>query len=393
MSNSSAYYLQEDFKPSVYNGDEPYIFVGYARAEKERVYKDILAMQEAGFRIWYDRGIPATQNYKTEIVKKIKNAARVVMFVSPISVGRPEWKKELNTAANHGKIIIPVYLAKTTLPEEVEYDISAAQSIFSFEFTNEANYYKELFNLLPAQANSRIKKKESESPRIKQKIVRKNPRQHLVKMKTGDEKLAETKEKREPALKEGQPDFIFGGFRWRVLEVDRKNNKALLLTDKIIAELPYNKEQKPIDWENCSLRKHLNTVFLHGEFTEEERKRICFSEVPNPRNPWYPATPVGKPTQDYIFLLSITEVFAKLSGGGTPLKGESGYPYFWNDENNAKRSTKFGNNAHWWWLRSPGAYPIRAARVGTDGDVTLNGSNANNPQGGVRAALWLNLES
>jgi hypothetical protein len=54
---------------------------------------------------------------------------------------------------------------------------------------------------------------------------------------------------------------------------------------------------------------------------------------------------------------------------------------------------RYQDNAHWWWLRSPGDGPDFAAYVDNDGTVDLNGHLVDNSSGGIRPALWLNLES
>jgi hypothetical protein len=52
------------------------------------------------------------------------------------------------------------------------------------------------------------------------------------------------------------------------------------------------------------------------------------------------------------------------------------------------------DSSAWWWLRSPGHYPGRASHVDTGGYVGVYGSvNVSSASGGVRPALWLNVES
>gem|GEM_PF-4518876 len=49
----------------------------------------------------------------------------------------------------------------------------------------------------------------------------------------------------------------------------------------------------------------------------------------------------------------------------------------------------------WWWLRSPGGHGALAAFVDINGVVRVHGFSVNGGTygGGVRPALWLNLES
>ena len=59
---------------------------------------------------------------------------------------------------------------------------------------------------------------------------------------------------------------------WQVLE--KKGNKALLISKKVLDVQPYNKEKKDITWEKCTLRKWLNKDFIKESFNSKESKKI-----------------------------------------------------------------------------------------------------------------------
>ncbi len=61
---------------------------------------------------------------------------------------------------------------------------------------------------------------------------------------------------------------------WRMLTV--KNDKALLLSEKILDCLPFDYEDN--DWDYSQLKRHLNSSFYHDAFTIAEQGAI----VPNP---------------------------------------------------------------------------------------------------------------
>ncbi len=61
---------------------------------------------------------------------------------------------------------------------------------------------------------------------------------------------------------------------WRVLTV--KNDRALLLADKILDCLPFDYEDN--DWDYSQLKRHLNNAFYHDAFTLAEQAAV----VPNP---------------------------------------------------------------------------------------------------------------
>jgi len=202
--------------------------------------------------------------------------------------------------------------------------------------------------------------------------------------------------------------YDFGKSRWKVLDVDIANNRALLLSKDIIEELPYHTEFTAVTWEDCSLRKYLNGKF-YKRFTPDEQKRIIPWDNENPDNQWY-GTDGGRRTEDNVFLLSIGEV-VKYFGDSGDLAARKGW--YWetgeavlkdgkgciiNDEYNDARVAKLNNNDNngnngrsWWWLRSLGYTRRDAATVYRDGTVRLDGNDAFRAKGGVRPALWLNL--
>ena len=49
--------MQNENKPPVYEGTDPYIFVSYAHAVSERALKIIRILSSKGYRIWYDKGL------------------------------------------------------------------------------------------------------------------------------------------------------------------------------------------------------------------------------------------------------------------------------------------------------------------------------------------------
>jgi len=204
-----------------------------------------------------------------------------------------------------------------------------------------------------------------------------------------------TQPKKLPKIGELYPDSLGRAeWRWRVLDVDITNNRALLLSEYTLEEpKPYNNKLENITWEKCTLRDYLN-----GEFYEsfsEDKKRIHQIRNENPDNTWGTwsgkrfKTPGGKPTDDHIFLLSVPEVL-KYFPGLKLYKDKDGDE--WRYEADKRLVAKFNNGAgSWWWLRSPGYFQGNAAFVHRDGRVNLHGNNVYYEAGGVRPALWLNL--
>lgn len=168
---------------------------------------------------------------------------------------------------------------------------------------------------------------------------------------------------------------------WIVL--DKQDDKVLLLSEKILDRRNYFGAWYPVIWENSHLRFWLNAVFYENAFNEEEQKRIQQTEVVNEDNfQW--KTDGGSNTEDYIFLLSISEAESYIPNEADRIAAVTTYA-----NRNADDSRR---DAACWWLRSPGSYSNYAAIVINNGGVYAYGSYVYNDDVGVRPALWVTLD-
>ena len=150
----------------------------------------------------------------------------------------------------------------------------------------------------------------------------------------------------------------------------------------------YNETSVDITWENCTLRKWLNNDFYNEAFNNSEKLMVLISVLKNDDNPDW-GTPGGNNTDDKVFLPSIADMintdygfigsyahndrdktinrrcaptaYAKAQGVYT----NADYEHF----------TADGEEACWWWLRSPGSYADDAAGVFPDGIVDYYGGS------------------
>ena len=185
----------------------------------------------------------------------------------------------------------------------------------------------------------------------------------------------------------------FGGLDWLVLDVDKQNNRALLLSKDIIEQREYNDDNKSIDWENCTLRKYLNGAEFSKRFRSDEWARVYKPEKPgteNEDNQWF-ETKGGEKTRDSVFLLSISEAVKYFGDSGQLKNKNPKSEYRIDDQYNDRRAAKSNSVTAWWWFRSPGFDQSYAAFVYSGGNARLYGFYVNNETGGVRPALWLNL--
>ncbi|MCL2023781.1 MAG: DUF6273 domain-containing protein [Oscillospiraceae bacterium] len=187
----------------------------------------------------------------------------------------------------------------------------------------------------------------------------------------------------------------FGKLDWIVLDIDKENDRALLLSKDIVEERAYNNEKnEDTTWEECSLQTYLNGEFL--ESLGHDKKWVLRTHNENPDNTWGRLkgeqlnTPGGNTTEDYIFLLSVPEVL-KYFPGLKLNKDEDGDE--WHYEFDERLLAKFNGDKATWWLRSPGSSNYKAVFVLDSGHCVTLGDSVVNPYVGVRPALWLNLKS
>lgn len=186
---------------------------------------------------------------------------------------------------------------------------------------------------------------------------------------------------------------------WLVLDYDKENNRALLISRYGLDAKPYNQKAVNIAWKECTLRAWLNEEFMNNAFTVKDRENIITTMVENDLSQGYSKwnTNEGEITRDKIFLLSYAEANKYLGvtmENSDNMKSRIAPTEYalqagaWTNDN---CRTVEGSAAGWWWLRSSGSYRGEAALVRRDG--SLSSSDVSYTSGCVCPALWINLGS
>ena len=95
-----------------YNGNRPYIFISYSHKDAAKVLPMISAMQEQGFRVWYDREIEGGDEWFHYVRNHLKNCTAFVVFVSHNSMASKECLDEIDYAKRNGKSAVMVFPGK-----------------------------------------------------------------------------------------------------------------------------------------------------------------------------------------------------------------------------------------------------------------------------------------
>ena len=170
--------------------------------------------------------------------------------------------------------------------------------------------------------------------------------------------------------------------KWRVLA---NNDNLFVVSDKNLDCVEYNTSAETVTWENCSLRKWLNSKFIDKAFTAQEQGAVLESLVVNEDGA--KGSEAGADTYDKVYLLSIYEVIDPELGFPTDWKAKGGTRVALNTEyTKSKRALTNPDMSGAWWLRTPGDAK-NAANVFNAGNVFVRGGNVNNFIFAVRPAM------
>lgn len=124
---------------TTYDGDQPYIFVSYAHKDSATVVPIIRALQDCGYRIWFDLGIEAGTEWSNNIAAHLKSCATFVVFASKNCVQSENCLDEIAFAKAHQKPSLMIFLEDdVVLPSGTEMQTARFQRMFrSRHYTQE----------------------------------------------------------------------------------------------------------------------------------------------------------------------------------------------------------------------------------------------------------------
>ena len=184
----------------------------------------------------------------------------------------------------------------------------------------------------------------------------------------------------------------FEPIEWVVLA--HQDGRTLLLSRYGLDGVWYNTDSVGVTWEDCSLRRWLNTDFYHTAFDDTEKDLIVqvTNENPDGTSFWENigrevySSIGGNDTQDNVFLLSLYEAqeYLGLSGDGNADCTCTATAYA------NSRDTYSPGGKCWWWLRTPGEDQTSAAVIKDSGSALSEFVYHEYKQPpAVRPAIWV----
>lgn len=111
------------------------IFVSYSRQDIEFVNALVADLEGHGFAVWIDRSaIQGGDSWRKSIVDAINACDVFLIVISPRSVASRNVTKEISMADERHKRLVPVVIAPTQIPADMEYQLTGVQYL---DFTSE----------------------------------------------------------------------------------------------------------------------------------------------------------------------------------------------------------------------------------------------------------------
>lgn len=105
------------------DGDDGYFFISYSHRDYKSVLADVIAFQNDGLKIWYDRGLESGKSWLSEVKKKISSyyCKGVIVYLSANYVASNSCMAELMHIAEQNKQCVFILLddAANALDEEL----------------------------------------------------------------------------------------------------------------------------------------------------------------------------------------------------------------------------------------------------------------------------------
>jgi hypothetical protein len=161
--------------------------------------------------------------------------------------------------------------------------------------------------------------------------------------------------------------------------VYKENDRVCLLSEYGIAGSWYNQRHVETSWEECDLRKLLNSNKFMNIFSKKEKELIL---------------PLDG---DIISLLTASQALEIFDNDKerelaiTDMAIYNGVNI--NTPSKANNWDMKGYRSSWWWLRGEkGIKSLTAPIVTEDGEILLDEKTVNKPGGAIRPVVWVEIE-
>lgn len=120
-----------------YEGNEPYIFLSYCHKDSALVYPLFTQMAMDGYRVWYDDGNIAGDDWPENIANHLNKSCVCLAFISNNSSNSHNCNSEVTFAINQQKKLLPVMLEDVSLPLGLSMLLSSVHYIQKKDYSTD----------------------------------------------------------------------------------------------------------------------------------------------------------------------------------------------------------------------------------------------------------------
>ena len=130
-----------------YEGNEPYIFASYCHEDNDRVLPTISFLQRNDYRVWFDGGIQAGEDWPEVIANHLSACEVFLAFFSSASLRSHNCRREFNFAIMENKKCVIILLDDVKLTPVMRMQMATLQAIQHFDAGNVEYLCKQLLDL------------------------------------------------------------------------------------------------------------------------------------------------------------------------------------------------------------------------------------------------------
>ena len=126
-----------------YFGNEPFIFVSYAHLDAHLVYPIIERLVLDGYRIWYDKGIHAGEDWTEMVAERLDDSSICLAMLTENSVDSVNCRNEISYSIRGGKTLIGIMLTDFPIPKGLRLQLGNTLYLERFRY-GETEFYERL---------------------------------------------------------------------------------------------------------------------------------------------------------------------------------------------------------------------------------------------------------
>ncbi len=112
------------------NSNQKFIFLSYAHRDSDKVLPIFAELEKRGYRIWYDDGLRAGDDWAEILAEKLNSCSLFIAFVSEAYVQSQNCKREVNFAVDANKDMFCIYIEDVVLTPGLKLQLGTTQSVF-----------------------------------------------------------------------------------------------------------------------------------------------------------------------------------------------------------------------------------------------------------------------